>query len=121
MTSQDTMEPATLRHDDNAEKSLASWGYVFNVDTAQEGPLQRVSFEDMKSNILDKTDGLAQFEGTNVLSEDLVTRRSDLSEAPWFFLLILAVLVAEQALAVHLSFHLKGNEGVAHVGQRHAA
>ncbi len=28
----------------------------------------------------------------------------------WFFLLIVLVFVAEQALAVHLSFHLKEGE-----------
>ena len=40
-------------------------------------------------------------------------RSSDLSESPWFFLLLLGILVAEQALAVHLSFHLRGNEALA--------
>ena len=37
-------------------------------------------------------------------------RQTDLSESPWFYLVILAVLVLEQAMAVHLSFHLKGSE-----------
>src|SRR5439155_1416719 len=37
-------------------------------------------------------------------------KKTDLSESPWFYLLILGVLVIEQALAVHLSFHLKGGE-----------
>jgi hypothetical protein len=35
----------------------------------------------------------------------------DFSESPWFFLIFLAILVAEQALAVHLSFHLKSDKG----------
>ena len=39
-----------------------------------------------------------------------MTRTSDFSESPWLFLIFLFVLVVEQALAVHLSFHLKGNE-----------
>ncbi len=33
-----------------------------------------------------------------------------MSEAPWLYLIILICLIVEQALAVHLSFHLKGNE-----------
>ena len=41
---------------------------------------------------------------------DISSRKSDLSESPWFFLVLLAILVAEQALAVHLSFHLKGDQ-----------
>src|SRR5262249_40591473 len=40
----------------------------------------------------------------------LTQRQSDASESPWLFLIMLLVLVAEQALAVHLSFHLKGSE-----------
>ena len=39
-----------------------------------------------------------------------VNRPHDLSELPWFFVLFLGILVAEQALAVHLSFHLRGTE-----------
>ena len=38
-------------------------------------------------------------------------KKSDASESPWFYLVILIVLIAEQALAVHLSFHVKGGEG----------
>jgi len=34
----------------------------------------------------------------------------DASESPWLYLFFLLILVVEQALAVHLSFHLKGNE-----------
>ena len=36
----------------------------------------------------------------------------DASESPWLYLFFLVILVVEQALAVHLSFHLKGNEAV---------
>ena len=38
------------------------------------------------------------------------TKKNDLSESPWLFLIILALLVLEQMLAVHLSFHLRGHE-----------
>ena len=36
----------------------------------------------------------------------------DASESPWLYLFFLVILVVEQALAVHLSFHLKGNEAL---------
>ena len=37
----------------------------------------------------------------------------DFSESPWLFLIFLGILVAEQALAVHLSFHLRSEKGEA--------
>ena len=47
-------------------------------------------------------------------SEDqLIGTVNDFSESPWLFLILLLVLVSEQALAVHLSFHLKNNEDAA--------
>jgi Aerotolerance regulator N-terminal len=99
--------------DNNADRkvSLASWGHVFNVDTAAEGNLQRVSNEEMDRNIIRPAPaGTIVFEGPQGSGEQLINRQSDLSESPWFFLFFLAILVCEQALAVHLSFHLKGNE-----------
>ena len=50
------------------------------------------------------------FEGPGIAADSLVSRRSDLSESPWLFLFFIAVLITEQALAVHLSFHLPGSE-----------
>jgi len=44
------------------------------------------------------------------LASLLAPKHEDMSEAPWLYLIILVVLIVEQALAVHLSFHLKGNE-----------
>ena len=41
---------------------------------------------------------------------DLANRQNDLSESPWFFLGFLLLLIAEQALAVRLSYHLPGKE-----------
>lgn len=84
--------------------------YVFNVDPA-EGDLRRAARDD-----LEKLAAQARLRvpGTGWGAE-LADRRSDLSESAWFYLLFLLVLIAEQALAVHLSFHLKGQEGSAAV------
>ena len=106
---------ANLHYADAPEKAtpLAVYGQVFNVDTLNEGSLARISYDDIdKSIIREAPPGAVVFEGPGISTDSLVSRRTDLSESPWLFLLFLAILVAEQALAVHLSFHLKGNEGV---------
>ncbi len=107
---------ANLHHADVPDKAapLAVYGQVFNVDTLNEGSLARIGYDDIdKSIIREAPPGAVIFEGPGISTDSLVSRRTDLSESPWLFLLFLAILVAEQALAVHLSFHLKGNEGVA--------
>ena len=38
-------------------------------------------------------------------------RQPDASESPWLYLFFILILVAEQAMAVHLSFHLKNEAG----------
>jgi hypothetical protein len=112
-----TLEPGLyitkLRYagDDSAKAPLAVYGHVFNVDTPAEGPLQRVSSDDLERDLVQPLpQGMVSIETAGTGSGDLASRRTDLSESPWFFLLLLCVLVAEQALAVHLSFHLKGGE-----------
>jgi hypothetical protein len=112
-----TLEPglyvSELRYAGDAptKAPLAVYSHVFNVDTPSEGPLQRVSSDDLDRDLISQ---LPKDMVTLVTSGsgggDLATRRTDLSEAPWFFLLLLCILVAEQALAVHLSFHLKGGQ-----------
>jgi hypothetical protein len=90
-------------------RPLAAWGHTFNIDARHEGKLKRVSAEDFHEAI-GSTEVNIEPPPQGVV-EGLVNRQSDLSESPWFFLLFLGVLVAEQALAVHLSFHLRGAEG----------
>lgn len=97
--------------DADVRNPLASFGHVFNVDTMKEGSLARVSGDDIDRYVIRQAkDGAVSFEGPGVASDTLVSRRNDLSESPWLYLLFISVLIAEQALAVHLSFHLKGSE-----------
>jgi hypothetical protein len=103
-----------LHHEDAETKApLMVYGHVFNIDTAREGPLQRLSYDEMFNNLISGRESNVRFIGAGSVGEELVTRQSDFSESPLLFLIFLIVLVAEQALAVHLSFHLKGNEGEA--------
>jgi len=97
---------------DEDPRTLASFGHVFNVDAVQEGSLSRVDRDTMEKNLIGDNKGQSSivFDGPGVKGEDLVVRKSDVSESPWFFLLFMGLLVAEQALAVHLSFHVAGKE-----------
>jgi hypothetical protein len=94
------------RADAAVEPKPETRAYAFNVDTTAESDLHRAKSDDLEK--------LAKLSTPNSGSmADLVNRPSDLSESAWFYLLFLAVLIAEQALAVHLSFHLRANEAPA--------
>jgi hypothetical protein len=101
-----------IRTDDAApgRPPIVAYGHVFNVDTAKEGDLERVGREEIKDSVIGDYKDRVEFDGPGISDDSLVTRMSDFSESPWLFLLFLGVLVSEQALAVHLSFHLKGSE-----------
>jgi hypothetical protein len=75
---------------------------ALNVDTPAEGDLRRASRDDIQS----AAPGSALHSPGSGLADVLRERRSDLSESPWLFLLILLVLIAEQAMAVRLSYHI---------------
>jgi hypothetical protein len=101
-----------LRPDDleAGKPPAAVYAHVFNVDTVKEGNLERVERGQITDNVIGGFKDRIAFEGPNVSGDAFVVRQSDFSESPWLYLIFLAVLIAEQALAVHLSFHLKGNE-----------
>ncbi len=112
---------AHLHYEDADPKAaaLASWGQVFNVDAEHEGRLARIGSEEVDKNLpaqaLEK--GLVKWENPQSTAEELINKQSNMSKWPWIFLLFLFVLVAEQALAVHLSFHLKGGDAELHAPQ----
>jgi len=87
--------------------------FAFNVDTANESNLRRVASEELARNPVDAspTRGKIEFLNMEKAQKKLREQKSDLSESPWLYLIVMLVLIVEQALAVHLSFHLKGGEG----------
>jgi hypothetical protein len=99
--------------------------YVFNVDTDNEGNLKRATREGLEWG---GSAGSAAPDRGRVtvvtldmsLRDQVAPKRKDMSESPWLYLFILLVLIVEQALAVHLSFHLKGSEAM-FPGQRGAS
>jgi hypothetical protein len=102
---------STLVYGDGAPAIPATaWGHAFNVDTKSESNLQRVSQEDLDSSFMRQVHEKVGWRNPIEPSEVGKNRAWDLSEWPFFFLFFILVLVAEQALAVHLSFHLKTNE-----------
>lgn len=87
---------------------VESRAFAFNVDTDNESDLRRASRSDLEN--ISAKEKAVQLSGAAGLESTVSDRKNDLSENPWFYLFILFILVIEQALAVHLSFHLKGNE-----------
>ena len=103
---------ARLLYGDASESApaLASWGQVFNVDSRGEGNLQRASQEDLDSGFMRQVADKVEWRRPGDVSVMPINRAWDLSEWPYFFLIFIGILIAEQALAVHLSFHLRTNE-----------
>ena len=78
-----------------------------NFDTPHEGDLRRVSRDDV--SVIAPGTELHSPDNTDWL-ERLKNKKSDWSETGWVFLLLLVILLAEQALAVRLSYHAVPNE-----------
>jgi hypothetical protein len=93
------------RGDMGSEGKKETVAYAFNVDTEHESDLRRTSREELSKY------GTPHAPDDGTLAS-LVDSHHDLSESVWFYVLFLAILVAEQALAVHLSFHLRSSEAL---------
>lgn len=90
--------------------------YAFNIDT-RESDLKRTPSEKLtpKREVPKeaRTGELTLSSPGEPLSR-FKDRQPDASESPWLYLLFILILVAEQALAVHLSYHLKpGDQSLA--------
>lgn len=77
---------------------------AFNVDAAREGDLRRANTDD-----LGQWTNKAPLHNTEDLSwiDDFKQKPTDMSSRRWLYLLILLVLLAEQAWAVRISYHTK--------------
>lgn len=77
---------------------------AFNVDAAAEGDLRRENTDE-----LSKHTNKAPLHNTEELQwiDELKQKPSDLSSGKWIYLLILIVLIFEQAWAVRISYHAK--------------
>jgi hypothetical protein len=100
--------------------------FAFNVDPEAESNLKRAPRERLDKSLALLRENKAReakvyFADMGESIMELITKNQnpDASESPWLYLLFLIILIAEQALAVHLSFHLKGND--AHAPTERAA
>jgi hypothetical protein len=86
--------------------------FAFNVDTGNESDLRRVTSAEREKVTGKVTEVNVDTTATGRSTVEVVLsdKQSDLSESGWLYLLFLVILIVEQALAVHLSFHLKGSE-----------
>jgi hypothetical protein len=85
--------------------------YAFNLDTTKESDLRRASRDKLeRPRARDNRAGTILLRSPGDTYEAYKNKMPDASESPWLYLFFLVVLVVEQALAVHLSFHVKGNE-----------
>jgi hypothetical protein len=94
------------------DKAVAqSRAYAFNIDAENESDLKRASTAKLLRDKAEAKSGKGKIavKSPGDKEEIVKEKKPDASEMPWIFLLILAALIAEQAMAVHLSFHLKGD------------
>ena len=77
---------------------------VLNIDAAREGALQRAKGNDLADQA--KGAEVHSFDDTGWL-DTLKQKQTDLSSGRWVYLVILLVLILEQAMAVRLSYHTR--------------
>jgi hypothetical protein len=103
-----------------AESDFLSLSY--NVDANAEGNLARTATENLKrDDAKDSKKGKLLLIRPGDGFDSFKAREPDVSERPWIYLLALLILIAEQAMAVHLSFHLKGSDAHAPAPAKAAA
>ncbi len=112
----DTREPGvyTFEFYPNSKDALGQTelrSYAFNLDTTKESDLRRAARDKLeRPRARDSHAGTVLLRSPGDTFEAYKNKMPDASESPWLYLFFLVVLIVEQALAVHLSFHLKGNE-----------
>jgi hypothetical protein len=92
--------------------------YAFNVDAENEGDLRRAATDKLlrPEQGQDTRKGKLQLREYGEGEGTELAHKPDASELWWPYLLFLLILVVEQALAVHLSFHLRGDTTAAPAG-----
>ncbi|GIW80360.1 MAG: hypothetical protein KatS3mg105_2167 [Gemmatales bacterium] len=84
---------------------IEAQAFAFNVNTNDESDLRRARSKELSD--IEKSIVVDTFADKSALT-DIANKPADLSESAWIYLAFLVVLIIEQALAVHLSFHLRG-------------
>lgn len=77
----------------------------YNVDAVTEGNLARANSDDITA--IAKAPLHTASDQDDAYKKALLKKKRDLSETPWLYMIILLVLIFEQAMAVRLSFHIR--------------
>ncbi len=123
----DTREPGvyTFEFYPNSKEAIEQAelrSFAFNLDAAKESDLRRAARDRLEHpHARDNRAGTILLRSPGDTYEAYKNKMPDASESPWLYLFFLVILVVEQALAVHLSFHLKGNEALPAAPPRAAA
>ncbi len=109
----------TPKNDGPAE----GFAVAYNVDAEHESDLTRTAKEKLErtEDAKDSKKGKVALVPSGEPVPDFKTQEKDISELAWLYLVALLILVAEQAMAVHLSYHLKGADAHAPAPAREAA
>ncbi len=83
----------------------------YNINAILEGDLKRADRDDIRQ-LAGKQVQLVSPSSIDNLEDELKQRKHDLSESPWFYLILLLILLAEQFMAVKLSFHTHSHDPV---------
>jgi hypothetical protein len=98
---------------DNAPGTTEIRAFAFNLDSARESDLRRAARDKLEhARARDSRAGTILLRSPGDTFEAYKNKMPDASESPWLYLFFLVILIVEQALAVHLSFHLRGNEAL---------
>ncbi len=93
--------------------------YSFNVDAVSESDLKRAPRErllpELPPNDSKRGTLTLRFPGSDSY-EEFKEKQPDASESPWLYLFFIIILVVEQAMAVHLSYHMKNEAAPAPLG-----
>jgi hypothetical protein len=105
-------ELTKAKADDSGPK-VEEHAFVYNVDTRNESDLLRIPGDMLQESFKGARKDSITLHGPYGWAKKQEKSQSDFSQTAWFYLIFLVILVAEQALAVHLSFHLQ--EGDTHL------
>ncbi|MGL4550905.1 MAG: hypothetical protein ACRC33_06930, partial [Gemmataceae bacterium] len=83
--------------------------FAYNVDAAGESDLKRAGRDRLLPDLPpgDAKRGKLMLLTPNEAFDQFQEKTPDASESPWLYLFFILILVVEQAMAVHLSYHLK--------------
>ncbi|HEY7157025.1 MAG TPA: BatA domain-containing protein [Gemmataceae bacterium] len=96
---------------DVAADQTETRAFAFNLDAEKESDLRRAARDKLeRPHARDSRAGTILVRSPGDTFEAYKNKMPDASESPWLYLFFLVILIVEQALAVHLSFHLRGNE-----------